>query len=76
MTFIADVRTAQSADLVVTQDGPVADGSLAKPPRVRVTVKCGDASDRHTGAVLAREDATLAARVPQSLAGTVVTLGA
>ncbi|HGE9344402.1 TPA: Ig-like domain-containing protein, partial [Escherichia coli] len=29
MTFIADVRTAQIADLVVTQDGSVADGSMA-----------------------------------------------
>ncbi|MCV1503318.1 invasin, partial [Escherichia coli] len=37
VTFIADVSTAQIADLVVTQDGSVADGSTVNMLRVRVT---------------------------------------
>ncbi|MWL81141.1 Ig-like domain-containing protein, partial [Escherichia coli] len=43
VTFIADVRTAQIAELVVTQDGSVADGSMANTLRVRVTDKFGNA---------------------------------
>ncbi|WP_434964364.1 hypothetical protein, partial [Escherichia coli] len=42
VTFIADIRTAQIADLVVIKDGSVADGSTANTLRARVT----DALDR------------------------------
>ncbi|MBB2275222.1 Ig-like domain-containing protein, partial [Escherichia sp. 94.0001] len=37
VTFIADVRTAKIADLVVTRDNSVADGAMANTLRVRVT---------------------------------------
>ncbi len=37
MTFVADVRTAQIADLVVIKDGSVADGAMANTLQVKVT---------------------------------------
>ncbi|MCO1152250.1 Ig-like domain-containing protein, partial [Escherichia coli] len=37
VTFIADVRTAKIADLVVIKDGSEADGSTANTLRVKVT---------------------------------------
>ncbi|WP_225395062.1 hypothetical protein, partial [Escherichia coli] len=36
VTFIADVRTAQIADLVVTRDNSVADGAMANTLQVKV----------------------------------------
>ncbi|HGC1327190.1 TPA: hypothetical protein ACIX11_005132, partial [Escherichia coli] len=43
VTFIADIRTAQIADLVVIKDGVVADGAMANMLRVRVTDAFGNA---------------------------------
>ncbi|MCV1249848.1 Ig-like domain-containing protein, partial [Escherichia coli] len=37
VTFVADVRTAQIADLVVIKDGSEADGATANTLRARVT---------------------------------------
>ncbi len=42
VTFIADVRTAQIADLVVIKDGSEADGSTANTLRARVTDAFGN----------------------------------
>ncbi|HHG2462711.1 TPA: Ig-like domain-containing protein, partial [Escherichia coli] len=63
VTFIADIRTAQIADLVVTQDGSVADGSMANTLRVRVTDKFGNALAGQTVSVLADNGATVASTV-------------
>ncbi|WP_415570961.1 Ig-like domain-containing protein, partial [Escherichia coli] len=43
VTFIADVRTAKIADLVVIKDGSVADGAMANMLRARVTDAFGNA---------------------------------
>ncbi|EHP3461039.1 TPA: Ig-like domain-containing protein, partial [Escherichia coli] len=43
VTFIADVRTAKIADLVVTRDNSVADGTTANTLRARVTDAFGNA---------------------------------
>ncbi|WP_157905599.1 Ig-like domain-containing protein, partial [Escherichia coli] len=43
VTFIADVRTAKIADLVVIKDGSEADGSTANTLRARVTDAFGNA---------------------------------
>ncbi|EEQ4743045.1 hypothetical protein E9R14_005336, partial [Escherichia coli] len=43
VTFIADVRTAKIADLVVMQDGSVADGTTANTLQVKVTDAFGNA---------------------------------
>ncbi|MGZ7205006.1 Ig-like domain-containing protein, partial [Streptococcus pyogenes] len=48
VTFIADVRTAQIADLVVTRDNSVADGSTANTLQVRVTDAFGNALNGQT----------------------------
>ena len=53
VTFIADVRTAQIADLVVTQDNSVADGATANTLRARVTDAFGNALAGQTVSVLA-----------------------
>ncbi|GCV54250.1 inverse autotransporter adhesin EaeX/Air [Escherichia coli] len=71
VTFIADVRTAQIADLVVTQDGSVADGSMANTLRVRVTDKFGNAIAGQTVSVLADNGATVASTVTTGQDGTV-----
>ncbi|ENR5685523.1 Ig-like domain-containing protein, partial [Escherichia coli] len=71
VTFIADVRTAQIADLVVTQDGSVADGSMANTLRVRVTDKFGNALAGQTVSVLADNGATVASTVTTGQDGTV-----
>ncbi|EJR8395734.1 Ig-like domain-containing protein, partial [Escherichia coli] len=42
VTFIADVRTAKIADLVVIKDGSEADGSTANTLRVKVTDAFGN----------------------------------
>ncbi|WP_252497960.1 Ig-like domain-containing protein, partial [Escherichia coli] len=42
VTFVADVRTAKIADLVVTRDNSVADGAMANTLRVRVTDAFGN----------------------------------
>ncbi|EOT7738317.1 TPA: Ig-like domain-containing protein, partial [Escherichia coli] len=58
--FVADVRTAQIADLVVIKDGSVADGSTANMLRVRVTDAFGNALGGQTVSVLADNGVTTA----------------
>ncbi|HFO4146407.1 TPA: Ig-like domain-containing protein, partial [Escherichia coli] len=69
--FIADVRTAQIADLVVIKDGSVADGSTANTLRVRVTDAFGNALGGQTVSVLADNGATVASTVTTGQDGTV-----
>ncbi len=71
VNFIADVSTAQIADLVVTQDGSVADGSTANMLRVRVTDVFGNALAGQTVSVLAGNGATTAPTVTTQPDGTV-----
>ena len=71
VTFIADVRTAQIADLVVIKDGSVADGSTANTLRVRVTDAFGNALGGQTVSVLADNGATVAPTVTTGPDGTV-----
>ena len=71
VTFIADVRTAQIADLVVIKDGSEADGSTANTLRVRVTDAFGNALDGQTVSVLADNGATVAPTVTTKPDGTV-----
>ncbi|WP_244073904.1 inverse autotransporter adhesin EaeX/Air [Escherichia coli] len=71
VTFIADVSTAQIADLVVTQDGSVADGSTVNMLRVRVTDAFGNALAGQTVSVLAGNGATVAPTVTTQPDGTV-----
>ncbi|EFM6017628.1 hypothetical protein G9U78_004896, partial [Escherichia coli] len=63
VTFIADVRTAQIADLVVTRDNSVADGAMANTLRVRVTDAFGNTLAGQTVSVLADNGATVAPTV-------------
>ncbi|EGK3328540.1 hypothetical protein IOS66_004769, partial [Escherichia coli] len=58
VTFIADVRTAKIADLVVSQDNAVADGATANTLRARVTDAFGNALAGQTVSVLADNGAT------------------
>ncbi|HEI2584480.1 TPA: inverse autotransporter adhesin EaeX/Air [Escherichia coli] len=71
VTFIADVRTAQIADLVVTQDGSVADGSTANTLRVKVTDAFGNALNGQTVSVTADNSATVSPTVTTEPDGTV-----
>ncbi|HAX9852071.1 TPA: hypothetical protein JS206_003938 [Escherichia coli] len=71
VTFIADVRTAQIADLVVIKDGSVADGATANTLRVRVTDAFGNALGGQTVSVLADNGATVAPVVTTQPDGTV-----
>ncbi|EHY6382185.1 inverse autotransporter adhesin EaeX/Air [Escherichia coli] len=71
VTFVADVRTAKIADLVVTQDGSVADGATANTLRVRVTDTFGNALGGQTVSVLADNGATVASTVTTGQDGTV-----
>ncbi|RDR82709.1 Invasin [Escherichia coli] len=71
MTFIADVRTAQIADLVVTRDNSVADGAMANTLRVRVTDAFGNVLAGQTVSVLADNGATVAPTVTTQPDGTV-----
>ncbi|OWS82559.1 hypothetical protein B7C53_27460, partial [Escherichia coli] len=61
--FIADIRTAQIADLVVIKDGSEADGSTANTLRARVTDAFGNALAGQTVSVLADNGATVAPTV-------------
>ncbi|WP_176572632.1 beta strand repeat-containing protein, partial [Escherichia coli] len=63
VTFIADVRTAQIADLAVIKDGSVADGSTANTLRARVTDAFGNALAGQTVSVLADNGATVSPTV-------------
>ncbi|HFU9002310.1 TPA: inverse autotransporter adhesin IatC [Escherichia coli] len=71
VTFIADVRTAQIADLVVIKDGSVADGSTANTLRARVTDAFGNTLAGQTVSVLADNGATTAPTVTTQPDGTV-----
>ncbi|EGO4361515.1 hypothetical protein ITZ59_004964, partial [Escherichia coli] len=71
VTFIADVSTAKIADLVVTQDGSVADGATANTLRARVTDAFGNALGGQTVSVLAVNGATTAPTVSTEPDGTV-----
>ncbi|WP_181882682.1 Ig-like domain-containing protein, partial [Escherichia marmotae] len=71
VTFIADVRTAKIADLVVIKDGSEADGSTANTLRVRVTDAFGNALAGQTVSVLAGNGATTAPTVTTQPDGTV-----
>ncbi|MBS8873314.1 Ig-like domain-containing protein, partial [Escherichia coli] len=71
VTFIADVRTAQIADLVVIKDGSEADGSTANTLRARVTDAFGNALAGQTVSVTAGNGATVAPTVITEPDGTV-----
>ncbi|EQA9476999.1 inverse autotransporter adhesin IatC [Escherichia coli] len=71
VTFIADVRTAKIADLVVIKDGSEADGSTANTLQVRVTDAFGNALNGQTVSVLADNGATTAPMVTTQPDGTV-----
>ncbi|MBN6612670.1 inverse autotransporter adhesin IatC [Escherichia coli] len=71
VTFIADVRTAQIADLVVIKDGSVADGAMANMLRARVTDAFGNALAGQTVSVMAGNGATTAPTVTTQPDGTV-----
>ncbi|WP_205301217.1 beta strand repeat-containing protein, partial [Escherichia coli] len=70
VTFVADVRTAKIADLVVIKDGSEADGSTANTLRVRVTDAFGNALNGQTVSVLAGNGATVAPTVITEPDGT------
>ncbi|MDD8364847.1 Ig-like domain-containing protein [Escherichia coli] len=71
VTFIADVRTAKIADLVVTRDNSVADGATANTLRVRVTDAFGNALAGQTVSVMADNGATTGPTVSTEPDGTV-----
>ncbi|HEP0219963.1 TPA: Ig-like domain-containing protein [Escherichia coli] len=71
VTFVADVRTAKIADLVVTRDNSVADGAMANTLRVRVTDAFGNTLAGQTVSVLADNGATTAPTVITEPDGTV-----
>ncbi|HHL9086446.1 TPA: Ig-like domain-containing protein, partial [Escherichia coli] len=71
VTFIADVRTAKIADLVVSQDNAVADGATANTLRVRVTDAFGNALGGQTVSVTAGNSATVTPTVTTQSDGTV-----
>ncbi|EMU6253463.1 TPA: inverse autotransporter beta domain-containing protein [Escherichia coli O11:H5] len=71
VTFIADVRTAQIADLVVIKDGSVADGAMANTLQVKVTDAFGNALGGQTVSVTAGNSATVTPTVTTQSDGTV-----
>ncbi|MCV5591187.1 Ig-like domain-containing protein, partial [Escherichia coli] len=71
VTFIADVSTAKIADLVVTQDGSVADGATANTLRARVTDAFGNALAGQTVSVMADNGAAVASTMTTKPDGTV-----
>ncbi|HBA7541028.1 TPA: hypothetical protein J1Y51_004574, partial [Escherichia coli] len=71
VTFVADVRTAQIADLVVIKDGSEADGSTANTLQVRVTDAFGNALAGQTVSVMAGNGATVTPTVITGPDGTV-----
>ncbi|HBA9182694.1 TPA: hypothetical protein J1321_004836, partial [Escherichia coli] len=71
VTFVADVSTAKIADLVVTQDGSVADGATANTLQVKVTDAFGNTLAGQTVSVMADNNATVAPTVTTEPDGTV-----
>ncbi|HFK7991632.1 TPA: hypothetical protein ACGZZS_005750, partial [Klebsiella oxytoca] len=59
VTFIADVRTAQIAELVVIKDNSVADGATANTLQVKVTDAFGNTLAGQTVSVTAGNGATV-----------------
>ncbi|MBB8157483.1 Ig-like domain-containing protein, partial [Escherichia coli] len=71
VTFIADVRTAQIAELVVIKDNSVADGATANTLQVKVTDAFGNTLAGQTVSVTAGNGATVAPTVITEPDGTV-----
>ncbi|HED6302888.1 TPA: Ig-like domain-containing protein, partial [Escherichia coli] len=71
VTFTADVRTAQIAELEVTQDNAVADGAMANMLRARVTDAFGNTLAGQTVSVTAGNGATVTPTVTTQPDGTV-----
>ncbi|WP_252494975.1 Ig-like domain-containing protein, partial [Escherichia coli] len=71
VNFVADVSTAQVAELVVIKDGSEADGSTANTLRVKVTDAFGNTLAGQTVSVLADNGATVAPTVITEPDGTV-----
>lgn len=71
VNFVADVSTAQIADLVVIKDGSVADGAMANTLQVRVTDAFGNALGGQTVSVTAGNSATVTPTVTTQSDGTV-----
>ncbi|EMK8064974.1 Ig-like domain-containing protein, partial [Escherichia coli] len=71
VTFVADVRTAKIADLVVIKDGSEADGSTANTLRARVTDAFGNTLAGQTASVMADNGATVAPTAITGPDGTV-----
>ncbi|WP_338295771.1 Ig-like domain-containing protein, partial [Escherichia coli] len=71
VTFIADIRTAQIADLVVIKDDSVADGAMANMLRARVTDAFGNALAGQTVSVMADNGAAVASTMTTKPDGTV-----
>ncbi|HBA8313514.1 TPA: hypothetical protein J1095_004865, partial [Escherichia coli] len=71
VTFIADVRTAQIADLVVTRDNSVADGATANTLQVKVTDAFGNTLAGQTVSVTAGNSATVTPAVTTQPDGKV-----
>ncbi|RRB53981.1 Ig-like domain-containing protein, partial [Escherichia coli] len=71
VTFVADVRTAKIADLVVIKDGSVADGAMANTLQVRVTDAFGNTLAGQTVSVTAGNGATVTPTVTTQPDGTV-----
>ncbi|WP_250322699.1 Ig-like domain-containing protein, partial [Escherichia coli] len=71
VTFVADVRTAKIADLVVIKDGSVADGAMANTLQVKVTDAFGNALGGQTVSVTAGNSATVTPTVTTQSDGTV-----
>ena len=71
VNFVADVSTAQVAELVVIKDGSEADGSTANTLQVRVTDAFGNALAGQTVSVLAGNSATVAPTMTTKPDGTV-----
>ncbi|ENC8685686.1 Ig-like domain-containing protein, partial [Escherichia coli] len=70
VTFIADVRTAQIAELVVIKDGSEADASTANTLQVKVTDANGNTLAGQTVSVMAGNGATVAPTVITEPDGT------
>ena len=71
VNFVADVSTAQVAELVVIKDGSEADGSTANTLRARVTDAFGNALAGQAVSVMAGNSATVTPTVTTQSDGTV-----
>ncbi|HBA8308768.1 TPA: hypothetical protein J1087_004936, partial [Escherichia coli] len=69
--FIADIRTAQIAELVVIKDGSEADGATANTLQVKVTDANGNALAGQTVSVMADNGAAVASMMTTKPDGTV-----